>query len=194
MIASAPANPTGPAAPVPATVPPAAVRRSGRTPRDMALSLLVLLIPMLLFVLTYRYLHHGDEPVVVDPAATIAQARSAGAFPVEVPEGLGTGWRTVSAVFRTAENGATLRLGYLAPSGSGLQVVQSDVPAAPLLAVELGEGPRATGTETVAGRAWQRYTARSGETALVLTEAGRTVVVIGDASIHEVRALAGSMR
>jgi Protein of unknown function (DUF4245) len=159
----------------------------------MALSLLVLVIPVLLIVVTYRFLHNGDQPVIIDPAATIAQAKAANRFPVAEPAGLDAGWRTVSAVFRTTEDGATLRLGYLSPTGAGLQVVESDVPSGTLLAAELGADARALGSDQVDGHEWRRYTARKGENALVLAEPGRTVVVIGGAPLDQVRTLAASV-
>lgn len=91
-----------------------------RTPRDLVLSLIVLLIPVFLIVLGYRYLYGGDTIVTVDPAEAIASAQRAGISqlpPNTAPEG----WLIVHAQFR---DGA-LRIGYLTKDQEGVQLVQS---------------------------------------------------------------------
>jgi hypothetical protein len=160
----------------------------------MAISLLVLLIPIALLLGFYRVFLNGDDPVTVDPAPAISEARAANAFPVSEPAGLGSGWRTVSARFQRADDGATLRLGYVSPAGEGVQVVQSNVPAERLLPAELTGAGRPEGTLALAGRDWQGYTARPGEHALVLLESSRTVIVVGSAREQELRDLAGALR
>ncbi|NJP32687.1 DUF4245 domain-containing protein [Micromonospora thermarum] len=178
---------------LPAPPPAADARRSERSPKDMAISLLVLLIPIALLLAFYRGFLGGDQPTVVDPAPALASARAANAFPVSQPEGLGAGWRTVNASFQQVEGGATLRLGYLTPEGRGVQVVQSSVPAERLLPTELTDQGQPQGQADLRGRTWQRYTARGNEQALVLLEPARTVIVVGDARDNELRALAGSL-
>jgi hypothetical protein len=160
----------------------------------MAISLLVLLVPIALVIGLYRVFLGADEPVVVDPAPAIAQARSAGAFPVSEPVGLPAGWRTVTAGFQRADGGVTLRLGYVSPDGGGVQLVQSNLPADQLLPTELTNRGQPQGATEVAGRSWQRYTARAGELALVLLEPGRTVIVVGSAREQELHDLAGALR
>ena len=176
--------------------PPAAVDagRSERSPKDMAISLLVLLIPIALLLAFYRGFLGGDQPAVVDPAPALESAQAANAFPVSRPEGLGDGWRPVRADFRTVEGGATLRLGYVTPEGRGAQVVQSSVPPERLLPTELTDQGQPQGQTDLGGRTWQRYTARGNEQALVLLEPDRTVIVVGDARDNELRALAGALR
>lgn len=194
---SAARNPTqGPPAaaepePMRAEVPQ--VPRSERTPKDMALSLLVLLVPIALFVVFHQVFLNGNEPTVVDPAPVIAQAQSAGAFRVSEPTGLDPDWRTVTAKFQRSDDGQTLRLGYLTPSGKGVQVVQSNVPADRLLPVELTDKSQPQGVVELSGRTWQRYQARAGEWALVLLEPDRTIIVIGSVDEHELRHLAGAL-
>lgn len=168
--------------------------RTGRTPKDMALSLLVLLVPLALLAAFLGFARGGDQATVQDPGPAIARARAAARFPVEAPAGLGEGWRSVSAVFHQAENGATLRIGYLTPGDDGVLLVVSDVPAEELLVNELGDRARQRGSTAVGGRDWQRYDARAGETALVLLEPGRTVVVQGRAPIEDLRTLAAAIR
>jgi hypothetical protein len=159
----------------------------------MAISLVVLLVPVFLFVLVYRVVFDGDRPVVVDPSSAIMEARAAGAFPVAEPTGLDSGWRTVSARYQPGADGALLRLGYLTPGGDGLQLVQGNVPADRLLPQELTNKGRPDGQVDLAGTIWQRYQARPGELALVLLEPTRTVIVIGSSAESDLRTLAGAV-
>jgi hypothetical protein len=165
-----------------------------RSVKDMALSLAVLLVPIALVFGFYQLVLDGNEPPVIDPQPAVAQARAAGAFPVSEPAGLDGGWRPVTAVFRQEEGGQTLRIGYLSPSGQGVQVVQSTVPAEQLLSAELTTSAQPHGTVELAGRTWQRYRARPGEYALVLLEPDRTVIVVGSAEEGELRHLAVNLR
>jgi hypothetical protein len=158
----------------------------------MAISLLVLLVPIALAVGVYRVVFGGDQPVRTDPAPAVAQARASGAFPVLEPAGLGPDWHPVSATFNRQEG--TLRIGYVSPSGAGLQLVESAVPPEKLLPAELASAGRPTGSTSVAGRDWQRYTARADERALVLLEPNRTVIVVGAAGEQELSGLAGALR
>lgn len=168
--------------------------RSERSPKDMAISLLVLLVPIALLLAFYRGFLGGDQPSTVDPAPAVEQARAANAFPVSQPAGLDDNWRTVSASYRTVEGGSNLRIGYLTPEGRGAQLVQSNVPPERLLPAELTAEGQPQGPTEVGGRNWQRYTARGNEQALVLLEPGRTVIVVGDARENELRRLADAVR
>lgn len=167
---------------------------NSRRPRDMALSLLVLLVPVLIIVLIYRVVQGGDQPVVVDTAPAIDQARAAGAFPVGAPTGLDDDWRPISATFQQVEGGRVLRIGYVTPDGAGLALIQSNAPAERLIPAELTASGKPEGAIDVAGQSWQQYTARPGEQALVLLEPSRTVIVVGSAHDDELRELAGSFR
>lgn len=168
--------------------------RAGRTPKDMVLSLLALLVPLALLAAFLGFTRDGDRVTVRDPGPAIAQARAAGRFPVEAPQGLGEGWRPVSAVFNRAEGAVTLRIGYLTPRGDGVQFVESDLPAQDLLAKELGDRARPLGSADAGGRDWQRYDGRPGEEALVLLEPDRTVIVLGRAPAEDLRTLAAAIR
>lgn len=167
--------------------------RSERSPRDMALSLLVLLVPIVLLLAFYRGFLGGDQPATVDPNPAVEQARAANAFPVSRPEGLDRDWRTVSARYQTEAAGGTLRIGYLTPEGRGAQLVESSVPADKLLPAEL-KGGQPQGAVDLRGGTWQRYAARNNEQALVLLEPNRTVIVVGDAGENELRQLATALR
>lgn len=169
-------------------------RDSGRRTKDMAFSLLVLLVPIALLLLVYRFVLDGDDPVAVDPAPTIATARAAGVFPISEPTGLPEDWTPVSAIWQEVDGGRALRLGYVTPDGGGVQVVETNAPVEAFLPVELSETAQPRGPVDVAGTAWQSYTARPGERALVLLEPDRTVYVIGSATDEELRQLAGSLK
>jgi hypothetical protein len=166
-------------------------RPARRTARDLVISIVVLLVPIAFIVAMFR-LQGGEDPVVMDPSPAMAQAEAAGAFPVSRPAGLAEGWRPVSAVYRGEDAGAILRIGYLTPSGAGVQLIESNQPAEGLLRRELGDSVRPTGTVDISGRPWQSYEAR-GERALVLTGPDRTVIVIGHGGPDEMRALATSL-
>ncbi|MCX4386678.1 DUF4245 domain-containing protein [Micromonospora peucetia] len=190
------APPDGPAETGERPAPPPAVdtRKSERSPKDMAISLLVLLIPIALLLAFYRGFLGGDQPSTVDPVPALESARAANAFPVSEPAELDDGWRTVTANFQTVEGGSSLRLGYLTPEGRGAQLVQSSVPPERLLPTELTAEGQPQGQTDLGGLTWQRYTARGNEQALVLLEPDRTVIVIGDARDNELRQLAGAIR
>ncbi|MFI7607149.1 DUF4245 domain-containing protein [Micromonospora sp. NPDC049366] len=178
----------------PAPPPAVDARRSARSPKDMAISLLVLLVPIALLLAFYRGFLGGDQASTVDPAPAVEQAQAANAFPVSQPVDLSSDWSTVNARYQAVEGGATLRIGYVTPEGRGAQLVQSNVPAERLLPAELTDQAQPQGQVDLAGRSWQRYTARPNEQALVLLEPGRTVIVVGDARDNELRQLAGSLR
>lgn len=156
------------------------------------ISLLVVLVPVVLLVGGYQLLAGRTDPVAVDPAEAIAEARAAG-MPVTVPAGLGEDWVPVSAVFRRADGGLTLRLGYVTPDRASVQVVQSTVPAEVLLPAELPEGAAPAGTLDVAGQPWQRYEAAGGARSLVLLEPELTTLAVGDAAEAELSQLAASV-
>jgi hypothetical protein len=160
----------------------------------MVLSLAVLLIPIALLLVFYRVVLSGDAPVTVDPAPSIEQAQRAGAFPVAVPQGLGEDWHVASATFQQKAEGATLRIGYVDPGSDPVQLVQSSVPAATLLPVELGDSAKALRNFRTPAGVWRVYDARPGETALVLAEPQRTIVVVGRTDVSNLQELGAALR
>ncbi|MEV6487342.1 DUF4245 domain-containing protein [Actinoplanes sp. NPDC051633] len=168
-------------------------KRAGRSPRDMAMSLIVLLVPIALLLAFYRVVLSGEAPVTVDAAPAIQQAQSAGAFPVAVPEGLSDDWHVTSANFKRAPEGASLRLGYVAPDDDAVLLIESSVPAAQLLPAELGKEAKPRGTFRDGEAAWRSYLARPGETALVLTDQTRTIIVLGNSDEKNLQALAAAV-
>jgi hypothetical protein len=173
--------------------PPASVApppKAARSSRDVVLSLAVLLVPVFLVVWGYRLLGH-DAPPTVDATPAYDTARAAHAFTVLTPGDLPAGWRVEVAQYRSG----VLRVGLVAQSGSGAQLVETASPVDVMVPVELGVGAHPDGTVTVEGAAWQRYAGgRSGQRALVLATPGRTVLVVGSATERELEALAASLR
>jgi hypothetical protein len=174
-----PASESPAPAPAPAAAPRLAAREE-RRPRDMILSLLVLLVPIALFLTFYRVVLDGDKPISVDPTSSIELATRE--FPVARPDGLGDGWHVTSANFRREDTGATLRLGYVDPDDQPILLVQSNIAPATLVPAEVGAEGQRTGAYRSGERTWMRYTGRENETALILTEQTRTIVIIGDSA------------
>jgi hypothetical protein len=165
---------------------------SGRRPRDMLLSMLVLLVPIVLIIGLFQFLGGDREVTVVDPAPAVAEARQAG-LAVAAPRGLPSGWRPTSAVTRKIGDSVTLRIGYVSPSGGFVQLIESNADAEFVLRGELTADARPDGTKRIKGRSWQSYPGRGKERALVLLEPKRTIVVLGKAPAEELAALASSL-
>jgi hypothetical protein len=179
----------------PAAAPsPTLGKREGRSPRDMVLSLAVLLIPIALLLTFYRVVLNGDAPADVDPSSVLQEARSAAVFTVLEPQGLGDDWSVSSATFRRPAEGATLRLGYVDPDDDPVLLVESSVPPATLLPAELGRSPKPVGTFRTDLGPLRQYDARPGESALVLAEPERTVLVIGKTDAENLKTLARALR
>jgi hypothetical protein len=172
----------------------AVAARLSRRPRDMVISVGVLLVVVFSLFGLYRCLG-GDEATTVDPNPAYEQARNAKVFPVLVPSGLPAGWTSVSAAYQQQTGGSVLRVGWRAPSKEGALLVEGNVPPDILITRELTADARATGDVVdIGGREWQVYDARDGERAYVLMEPERTVIVIGRASEDELKQLAGSLK
>lgn len=170
----------------------AVVERLTRRPRDMIISVGVLLLVVFAFLGLYRVL--GGDRVDFDPAPAYADAKAAGDFQALQPQGLGDGWTVVSAAYQPQDAGGVLRVGYQTPSDGAVQLIQGSLNVDVMLDKELGSGADEQGDIDINGKRWKIYSAREGETAYVLLEPGRTIIVIGDAKDEELRALAGSLR
>jgi Protein of unknown function (DUF4245) len=193
--AAAPAGPQVPAEPQPQgrTQPPARHGAMSNYARNMAISLAVLIVPLVVLVAFCS--PSADELATIDPSGTYQAAKSEAKFGIRIPAGLPDGWRATNSSINRGDSGAvTLRVSYLTPAGKFAQLLQSDVASDQLLPEELGGGTIQGMTE-VGGVTWQRYGGRRArETALVLLEPESSVLVVGDASIDELRALAASLR
>lgn len=158
----------------------------------MILSLLVLLVPIALVLTFYRVVLDGDKPVPVDASSAIQQASQH--FTVAQPAGLSDDWHVTSANFRKDEKGgATLRMGYVDPDADPILLVQSTVPAETLVPAEVGQAGKRIGAFRTDARTWLTYSGRPGETALIVTEQSRTILIIGTAGQKNLEVLAASL-
>jgi hypothetical protein len=181
-----------PAATETAPAAPRLTKREGRSTRDMALSLLVLLVPIALLLVFYRVVLSGDEPLTVDPASSFQLAEKE--FTVLRPTGLGTDWRVTAATFKRDSGGAILRIGYVDPDDAPMQLVESTQPAETLVPAEVGKEGKRIGAYRTEQRTWMVYSGRPGETALILTEANRTVLIVGKSDQSTLEKLAASLK
>lgn len=151
----------------------------------------VLLVPVFLLLGAYKVFFSGDAPIAVDASDTWATARHSAPYPVLQPDGLPGGWTVISASY----TGGTLRIGYVTPDGSGVQLVESDRTGDVLIPAELGTDARAGNLVTIGGRSWRAYpVVHGGGRALVLVDQGRTVLVTGTATDSDERTLAAALR
>jgi hypothetical protein len=156
----------------------------------MALSMVVLLVPVFLLVAFYRFLGN-DAPPTVDTAEVYGSVERAGQFDLLRPTELPKGWRIASATYTDG----ILRLGVTAPDDGAMQIVQSAKPAATLLPQIVGASAAPGETVLLNGASWQRYDdGRPGERALVQSTPERTVIVVGRATTGQLQLLATSLR
>jgi Protein of unknown function (DUF4245) len=173
---------------------PAVRRRGARSPRDMALSMAVLLVPIFVLLVVYRVFFAGDAPIAVDAGETYATAKHSAHFTVEVPQDLPPGWTPIAAKFETVTDGSVLRVSYVPPARTGLQLVESDRPVNSLLPDELGTDAQPGNLIDIGGRQWRTYpVAKGGGRALVLAADGYTTVITGTASDADIRTFAASL-
>lgn len=161
-----------------------------RRPRDMALSLAVIIVPIALILGGWRWLSSGTDPGI-DPAPTYQEAADSG-LNVLRPAAL-DGWRATTAAIVRDGGAVTLRVGYVGPDDSGVQLIESTTETSKLVGSELGESPRLEGNVESQGRVWESYVTKDGNAALVWTQDGRTVIVIGDAQLADLMSLAASL-
>ena len=170
-----------------------AVAERSRRPRDMVISIGVLLAIVLVLCGVYNFLGGGDS-AAVDPGPAFAEARSSAAFPVLEPQGLSDDWKPVRALYQPQQSGAELRVGYETPKDGTVQLIEGNLPPEEMLRRELGGERTAKGTVDVGGTVWESFPARDGERALVLREPGRTVIIVGKASEDELKQLAAALK
>ena len=158
-----------------------------RRPRDMALSMLVLIVPVFLVVGLFRFLGH-ETPPSIDASEAYGAAQRAGQFQplrAELPEH----WRIASATFTDG----VLRLGVTGPDDVAVQIAQTA--RTDQMSALVGTQPKDDGEVTVAGQTWHRFSrGRPGERALVQTTAPRTVVIVGQGTEKQLEELAGTLK
>jgi Protein of unknown function (DUF4245) len=155
----------------------------------MALSMVVLLLPIFIVIVVFRWLG-GENVVAVDPSSAYADARAARMFTV-AEVATPKGWQSVSASFRRDGANGVLRVGFVGPDEATAQLVEGN--AADLIVTELGAGTP-DGSATIAGRDWQHYTLGRGEQAVVLAETGRTILIRGKTRDAALVSLASAIR
>ena len=169
---------------------PVATVRGGRRPRDMVRAMVVLMVPVILIVALYRFLGH-ETPPTVDTSDVYETARAAHDFDVLIPTGLSAKWLVNSASYQDK----TLRMGFVSPAGGQLRLVETGPPGPTFFSDELGAGAHVDGTVDVNGVAWQRYVGgRPDDTALVLADPKRTILVVGKSSPTDLHTLASSLK
>lgn len=157
----------------------------------MVISMAVLLVPVFLLLGAYKIFFSGDAPIAVDARDTWATARHSAPYPVLQPDAPPSGWTVISASY----TGGTLRIGYVTPNGSGVQLVESDRTGDVLIPAELGDDARAGSLVAIGGRTWRAYpVVHGGGRALVLVDQGRTVLITGTATESDERTLAARLR
>lgn len=164
----------------------AAAARRIRRPRDMALSLAVLLVPILLIVVVGRFFYGDTTTATVDPALALQGAMRASMRPIPAPAAP-DGWKIVSAQFKDG----VLRIGYLDQADKGVQLVQGT--ALDLVNQELGDDAQPTGEVAAGGKTWSKWNARNGMSALTRTEGATTIILQGAAPPAELVTLADAV-
>ena len=155
----------------------------------MVLSLGVLLVPIMLIVWFFQ--RTPDRPTVqpVDATAAASAAQRQASFPVLVATGLPDGWVPVKATW-TPKGGQLLGhgtaeadtwiVGYQTPDAVYLSVSQQ-AGSLPDFVTEMTAGADPDGTSTVAGQAWQRYRASSGQDRFLVRVTSRDTTIVGGA-------------
>ena len=170
-------------------------RQRLRTPANLWRALVPLLVVVGLLALVNRPGGQSSDGVhVIDPGPAITAARQQAGLQVLAPSGLGERWRPTSTELTLAGPAApaSLRIGYVSPSGNYAELFQSaDAPDA----VAARYGPlAAAGATSVGGASWQQYETQAGGRLLRHTFGTVTVVVTGSAPQPELAELAGSVR
>ncbi len=182
-------------APHPATPVNTTAIRLARTPMDMTKAVLVLLVPVMIAVVGYIYFFGGSNPIAIDPSGTYAEARQAAHFTVLEPSSLSSGWKPISSAWDEEGGGWVLRVGYVAPGGGGIQLVESNRPANALITSELGSTGAVATSVQIGDHTWGRVAAgKRSDRALVGTETGRTVIIMGQATDQELADFAAALR
>jgi hypothetical protein len=170
--------------------------------RDMvgAMVLLVLIIGAVLTVFGSCSFSPGGPTVdpntapTADASGTFERAARSVTFPVRAPE-TPKGWRANSAATSSvgagAEANVVVRVGWVTPGGTYLQLSQSGGTRADVLAKETGRvDTPSSGEVDVAGVTWTTYPARRDEQAWVTDLDGALVLITGSGSDAEFRTLA----
>lgn len=136
--------------------------------------------------------NNNREVRTVSYAAKAAAAKSVAPADALAPSGLPGGWRATSARF--TPDPLDLHIGFVTPRGRFAEVEETTGPLTDWLKARLGKAPARLEPVDVGGVTWQQRRTDRGELALVRTRGRATVLVTGNASLAELRVLAGSLR
>lgn len=144
-------------------------------------------------------LPHAASPPTVSYQGDLATMTRAARYPVLAPAGLPLSWSPVSSgVALGGANGAgtaTWQLGYVTPAGTLASMEESDAAPAAFIRRMTNAGTAVPPVQVV-GRTWRAsVTPGRGQRSLYETDvAGATIVITGNASWDQLRALAASLR
>lgn len=174
------------------------IRGGGRT-RDLAISLAVLIIPILVIVWVFTRTPDAPTVSVIDWQPVAAQAKGEAAFPIVGPRAVPESWRATRArwtpVGQTGIDGQpvagdTWQLGFLDDTETYLALDQSNAPAKPFIARVTRQGGT-DGTSRIGDETWVRYVSDDERTrSLVLVGKGSTLIVSGDLSYERLDSFA----
>jgi Protein of unknown function (DUF4245) len=171
-----------------------AVKHVTKTPRDMVLSLGVILLLIGVFMaLTPR--RHYDAVREIDYSSALRDARAVAPFHVRAPEGLPPRWRATSVRYDGDVDGsAQWHLGYVSPQDQYVGLEETDGPARAFI-YSLSNRGLADGATLVNGVVWDRYLRNSRDVrTLARSDGGVTTVVTGTASYEELGEFAAALR
>lgn len=172
-------------------------------PRDMLISLGVLLVPVLLITAWFTRTP-DDAPVqTVDWQSVLTQSRAVAPYPLLGPVGLPSTWVATKAEWATTGEpavnreiapGNTWQLGMLSPDKVYVWLAQRDA-AGPALIAQVSRSGRADGTSTVDGVSWSRWVSSDDRTrTLSRVEGSVTTVVSADLSYAGLEAFVSTLR
>jgi hypothetical protein len=167
--------------------------RRNQSAGDLVRSLAIVLV-VVAVVLMLSTRDHAAVVTTVDPAVSVAEARTQASYPVLAPVGLGTKWRPTSV--RVTRNGAALEwhMGFVTPKEDYAGLEQSDGPPGVFLD-RFAADAKPTGVVRIGDRSWRRLEGGHPEPrALLLREGPVTTLVVGSAAWSELDALAAALR
>lgn len=172
-------------------------------PRDMVISLGVILVPIILISWLFTRTP-PDAPVrTVDWQSALTQARGEAPYPLLGPVGLPDTWVATKAEWATTGRpavnrepapGNTWQLGMLTPDQVYVSVTQRDA-AGPALIAQISRDGRQDGTSSLGGVTWIRWVSSDDRTrTLSRVDGAVTIVVSGDLSYAGLEAFVSTLR
>jgi hypothetical protein len=183
--------------PTPPTAAPRRSQYSLGTTSNMLRSLLLMGLFVAILVAIVPRVSEVSRPAVDAVAKARATAVETG-WQVELPQGLGEGWRPTVATYEPGTAKVpTLTTVWETPDGGDIALKEAAEPSDAWLARSVNDGELA-GSVTIGGRTFERYAARSGAQ-ISYVERGTgasdtTLVATGTASEDELKAFVAALR